>query len=51
MELIEIETFQFLHKYGYDIVKNEVEPEYKNTVASELSRIIEYINTSKILEK
>ncbi len=48
-ELIEIETYQFLHKYGYDITNIEEEPEYQNTVASEISKIVEYINTSNIL--
>ena len=49
-ELIEIETFQFLHKYGYDIAKVEEDPEYQNTVSSEIDKISEYIKTSKILD-
>ena len=51
-ELIEIETYRFLNKYGYDIAEKQ-EPEevsYVDTTAKEISRIIEYINTSKILE-
>ncbi len=50
-ELIEIETYQFLHKYGYDIVNVEEEPEYQNTIAQEIAKIVEYINTSKVLEQ
>ena len=38
--MIEIETYQFLHKYGYDIVKTEEEPEYQNTVAPEIAKIV-----------
>ena len=51
-ELIEIETYRFLNKYGYDITENQ-EPEevkYVDTTGSEISRIIDYINTSKVLE-
>ena len=51
-ELIEIETYRFLNKYGYDIAE-EQEPEevkYVDTTSNEISRIIDYINTSKILE-
>lgn len=51
-ELIEIETYRFLNKYGYDIdEKNEPEEvKYTDTTASEISRIIDYINTSKVLD-
>ena len=49
-ELIEIETYRFLNKYGYDIDLNNNEPEYQDTMANEIKRIIEYINSSKILE-
>ena len=51
-ELIEIETYRFLNKYGYDIAEKQ-EPEeikYTDTTSNEISRIIDYINTSKILE-
>ena len=50
-EIIEIETYRFLNKYGYDISKkeNEVEPKYQDTMASEIARIVEYINSAKIL--
>lgn len=48
-EVIEIETYRFLNKYGYDIELNETsEPKYQDTVASEIARIIEYINSSDI---
>ena len=48
-ELYEIETYRFLNKYGYDIDKNEPEEPYQDTAVSELKRIIEYINSAKIL--
>ena len=51
-ELIEIETYRFLNKYGYDITdKHETEEiKYTDTTDNEISRIIDYINTSKVLE-
>lgn len=51
-ELIEIETYRFLNKYGYDRVSEYVKEEalYNDTTANEISRIIEYINTSKVME-
>ena len=51
-ELIEIETYRFLNKYGYDLAEKQ-EPEevkYTDTTGNEISRIIDYINTSKVLE-
>jgi hypothetical protein len=51
-ELIEIETYRFLNKYGYDIADKQ-EPEeilYTDTTSNEIAKIIDYINTSKILE-
>ena len=50
-EIIEIETYRFLNKYGYDISKkeNESEPKYQDTMANEIARIVEYINSAKIL--
>lgn len=49
-ELIEIETYRFLNKYGYDISDDEkAEPPYQDTVASEIARVVEYINSSRIL--
>ncbi len=47
-ELIEIETYRFLNKYGYDMEIRNNEPKYQDTMASEMSRIVEYINSSKI---
>ncbi len=47
-ETIEIETYRFLNKYGYDIELKSDEPKYQDTMANEISRIIEYINGSKI---
>lgn len=50
-EIIEIETYRFLNKYGYDLsakTYNE-EPKYQDTMASEIARIVEYINSAKIL--
>ena len=50
-ELIEIETYRFLNKYGYDIaeIQEDEETKYVDTTSNEISRIIDYINTSKIL--
>ena len=50
-EIIEIETYRFLNKYGYDISKkeNEAEPRYQDTMSNEIARIVEYINSAKIL--
>lgn len=49
-ELIEIETYRFLNKYGYDR-RNEDEDnnQYKDTMQSEIARIVDYINSSEIL--
>ena len=50
-EILEIETYRFLNKYGYDLsakTYNE-EPKYQDTMASEISRIVEYVNSAKIL--
>ena len=51
-ELIEIETYRFLNKYGYDRSDEYLKDEavYVDTTASEIARIIEYINTSKIID-
>ena len=50
-EIIEIETYRFLNKYGYDLNGKAYteEPKYQDTMANEIARIIEYINSSKIL--
>lgn len=48
-ELIEIETYRFLNKYGYDRASDEQEPEYADTMQSEIAKIVEYIRSSKIL--
>ena len=48
-DVIEIETYRFLNKYGYDIDrKDSEEPKYQDTMANEISRIIEYINSSNV---
>ena len=50
IEIIEAETFSFLRKYNYDVVDGgEPEPEYQDTMANEIARIVDYINTSKII--
>ena len=51
-ELIEIETYRFLNKYGYDRSDEYAKEEavYRDTTANEITRIIEYINTSKVIE-
>ena len=49
-ELIEIETYRFLKKYGYDKVEKMGEQlDYQDTTAKEIGRIIEYVQTSEIL--
>ena len=50
-EIIEIETYRFLNKYGYDLNGKSYteEPKYQDTMANEIARIIEYINSAKIL--
>ena len=49
-EMLEIETYRFLNRYGYDLSNNDKEePKYQDTMASEIARIIEYINSSRIL--
>lgn len=48
-EIIEIDTYRFLNRYGYDkIIKNN-EPEYQDTLAHEIKRIVDYIKTSNII--
>lgn len=51
-DTIEIETYRFLNKYGYDLADKEddKEPVYKDTVANEIARIVEYINSSNVLK-
>lgn len=49
-ELIEIETYRFLSKYGYDRRNDEDEPEYQDTCQNEIARIVDYINSSGVLE-
>ncbi|MGN1298530.1 MAG: hypothetical protein ACI4UE_00885 [Candidatus Scatovivens sp.] len=50
-DLIEIETYRFLNKYGYDNMQNKSEEKkYYDTTANEIGRIAEYINTSGILK-
>lgn len=48
-ELIEIDTYRFLNRYGYDQAFDKDEPEYPDTMASEIKRIIDYIKSSDIL--
>lgn len=50
-ETIELETNRFLNKYGYnglEISKRE-EPKYQDTMTSEITRIVEYINSANIM--
>lgn len=49
-EIIEIETYRFLNKYGYDgnYFYDEEEPTYQDTMTGEINRIIEYVNSSDI---
>ena len=48
-ELIEIDTYRFLNKYGYDRPAQADEPEYQDTLAKEIKRIVDYIKTSEVL--
>ena len=48
-ELIEIDTYRFLHRYGYDKSNDVEDPEYQDTMASEIKRIVDYIKTSGII--
>jgi hypothetical protein len=49
-EILEIDTYRFLNKYKYDLPDDDKkEPEYQDTMTSEITRIIEYINASNIL--
>ena len=49
-EEIEIDTYRFLNKYGYDLNSfySEEEPKYQDTMTNEINRILEYINSSDI---
>ncbi len=49
-ELIEIDTYRFLNRYGYDKSYDNPEPEYQDTMASEIKRIVDYIKSSGVLE-
>ena len=51
-ELIEIETYRFLNKYGYDKADEYIKEDavYRDSTANEIARIIEYINTSKVID-
>ena len=48
-ELIEIDTYRFLNKYGYDKSNDAEEPEYQDTLSSEIKRIVDYIKTSEVI--
>lgn len=50
-EMIEVETYRFLKKYGYNnmFMSQNDTVEYQDTMTSEISRIVEYINSSNIL--
>lgn len=49
-EALEIDTYRFLNKYGYDIKKeNDADIKYQDTMANEIARIVEYINSSNVL--
>ena len=50
-EIIEVETYRFLNKYGYDDSAPAFveEPKYQDTMANEIARIVEYINASDIM--
>ena len=48
-EIVEAETYRFLNKYGYNMFTSQGDSvEYQDTMANEISRIIEYINSSHV---
>lgn len=48
-DIIEVETYRFLNKYGYDISnEDKEEPKYIDTMSGEIERVIQYIDSSKI---
>ena len=49
-ELLEIETYKFLKKYGYDFVNKNEELVYNDTMANEINAVIEYIKSSNVFE-
>lgn len=49
-ELLEIETYKFLKKYGYDFVNKNEELEYNDTMANEINAVSEYIKSSNVFE-
>lgn len=49
-ELLEIETYKFLKKYGYDFVNKTEELKYSDTMANEINAILEYIKSSNVFE-
>ncbi len=48
-DLIEIDTYRFLNRYGYDKSNDVQEPAYQDTLASEIKRIIDYVKTSGVI--
>ena len=51
-DIIEIETYRFLNKYGYDISNNNEDkddPKYSDTMSHEISRVIDYVKNSDVL--
>ena len=50
IDVIEADTYKFLKKYKYDVLpSDEPEPVYQDTMANEIARIVDYVNTSKII--
>ncbi len=49
-DIIEVETYRFLNKYGYDINNDEKDdPKYSDTMSHEISRVIDYIKNSDVI--
>lgn len=50
-EIMELETHKFLNKYGYNTydISDEEICEYRDTMPSEIDRIIEYIKASNVI--
>lgn len=49
-EMLEIETYKFLKKYGYDFITKTEDVKYNDTMANEINAVVEYIKSSNVFE-
>ena len=49
-EMLEIETYKFLKKYGYDFITKTEDIKYNDTMANEINAVVEYIKSSNVFE-